>query len=93
MREAFAISHIFNKKYWHISDINIWNLNETLTNDIVSFERLDPDQSLLFIIKLGWVNACLACLVLAIIPPRVLFPFEVSFVFFNELKTVISTTN
>ena len=30
----------FNKKYWHVSDINIWNFNEILTNDFVSFERL-----------------------------------------------------
>ena len=29
----------FNKKYWHISDINVGNFNETLTNDVVSFEQ------------------------------------------------------
>ena len=38
MGEAF-----FNKKYWHIIDINVWNLNETFTNDIVSFEQPGPD--------------------------------------------------
>ena len=33
MREA---SHIFfNKKYWHILDINVWNL----TNEVVNFEQ------------------------------------------------------
>ena len=41
MREA---SHIFfNKKYWHIWDINVWNFNEALTNDVVSFEKPGPD--------------------------------------------------
>ena len=46
MREAFAVakaSHIFfNKKYWQILDISVWNFNETLTNDIVSFEQPGP---------------------------------------------------
>ena len=37
-----SFSHFFNKKYWHIWDINIWNFNETLTNDVVSFEQLKP---------------------------------------------------
>ena len=31
-----------NKKYWQISDINVWNFNETLTNDVVSFEQPGP---------------------------------------------------
>ena len=48
MRKAFALqklSHFFNKKYWHIWDINFWKFNETLTNDndIISFEQLGPD--------------------------------------------------
>ena len=46
MREAFeckSFSHFFsNKNCWIISDINVWNFNETLTNDIVSFEQLGP---------------------------------------------------
>ena len=33
----------FQQKYWHIWDINVWNFNETLTNDIVSFEQPGPD--------------------------------------------------
>ena len=33
----------FQHKYWHISDINGWTFNETLTNDVVSFEQLGPD--------------------------------------------------
>ena len=41
-----SFSHFFNKKYWHISDINVWNFNETLTNVIVSFEQSGPDLSL-----------------------------------------------
>ena len=32
----------FQQKYWHIWDINAWNFNITLTNDIVSFEQLGP---------------------------------------------------
>ena len=32
----------FRKNYWHIWDINVWNFNETLTNDIVSFEQPGP---------------------------------------------------
>ena len=39
-----SFSHFFNKKYWHVSDINIWNFKETLTNDIVSFEQLGPKK-------------------------------------------------
>ena len=48
MREAFAVFlHFFNKKYWCIWDINIWNFNKTLTNNIISFEQLGPALSLL----------------------------------------------
>ena len=47
MREAFAkASHLlFNKKYWHISDINFRNFNQTLTNNVVSLEPLGLDVS------------------------------------------------
>ena len=39
-----SFSHFFStKKYCHISDINVSNFNETLTNDDVSFEQLGPD--------------------------------------------------
>ena len=34
MREAFA--------YWHIWNIYVWNFNNTLTNDVVSFEQPAP---------------------------------------------------
>ena len=47
MRGAFALQKLltfFKKKYWHISDINVWNFNEMLTNDIVSFEQPGPDK-------------------------------------------------
>ena len=37
-----SFSNFFNKKYWQISDIKVWNLNETLTNDVVSFEQPGP---------------------------------------------------
>ena len=41
-----SFSHLFNKKYWHILDIKVLNLNETLTNDIVCFEQPGPDHLL-----------------------------------------------
>ena len=42
MWEAFALQKLltfFNKKYWHILDINF---NDKLTNDVVSFEQPGP---------------------------------------------------
>ena len=51
MGEAFAVQKllkIFDKKYWNIWDINIWNFNEMLTNDIVSFEQPGPVHRLRF---------------------------------------------
>ena len=42
MTEAFALS-FFQQKYWQISDIKVWNFNETLTNEIVRFEQLGPE--------------------------------------------------
>ena len=42
MREACALQKfltIFHKKYWHIWDINVWNFNVSITNDVVSFEQ------------------------------------------------------
>ena len=44
MRKAFHM--FFNKKYWRIWDIKVWNFNETLTNDVDSFEQPGPDQYL-----------------------------------------------
>ena len=36
-------THIFSKKFWHIClSLNV-NFNESLTNDVVSFEQLGPD--------------------------------------------------
>ena len=44
MREAFAMQKLLTvfqqKKNWPIYAINVWNFNEMLTNDIVSFEQL-----------------------------------------------------
>ena len=45
MRETFALQKLltcFQQKYWYISAINIWNFNEMLTNDVVSFEQPGP---------------------------------------------------
>ena len=35
--------HFFQQKYWRIWNINGWNFNETLTNEVVSFEQPGPD--------------------------------------------------
>ena len=40
---VYQIIFIFNKK-WCISDIYIWNFNETLANDVGSFEQLGPGR-------------------------------------------------
>ena len=36
-----SFSHFFNKKYWHISDINFWNFNEKsqLTTSLILNNR------------------------------------------------------
>ena len=39
---AFAYSHFFSKKFQHICVSLDANYNESLTNDIVSFEQLGP---------------------------------------------------
>ena len=37
-------SHLFStKKYWYISALNVRSFNETLTNDVISFEQPGPD--------------------------------------------------
>ena len=49
MREAFALQKLltfFQQKFWHFSDINVSNFNETLTNDVVNFEQPGPEQIL-----------------------------------------------
>ena len=50
-----SFTHFFNKKYWHIWDINCWNFNVTLTNNIVSFEQPGPGLSYpVIIINTKW---------------------------------------
>ena len=42
MSEAFALQKLltfFNKKYWWILDINLWNFNETLTIYLWNFNE------------------------------------------------------
>ena len=39
---AFALQFFFNKKFQHICVSLDLNFNESLTNDIVSFEQLGP---------------------------------------------------
>ena len=52
MKEAFALLlTFFQQKYWRLSDINVSNFNEMLTNDVVSFEQLDPEWDDNLIIK------------------------------------------
>ena len=59
MREAFALQKLlslFNKKYWCNSDITNRNFNETLTNDVVSFEQPGPG---IFIMETIFMTSCL----------------------------------
>ena len=45
MREAFALQKLLTfcqQKFWRISDINVGNFNEMLTNDVVRFEQPGP---------------------------------------------------
>ena len=51
-----SFPHFFNKKYLHIWDINVWNFNVSLTNDVVSFEQPDPGVYV-------WLKSLLATLV------------------------------
>ena len=54
MREAFALQKLltfFQQKYWRIWDINVWNLNKTLPNGVVSFEQPDPVQEIINLLK------------------------------------------
>ena len=47
MREAFVMQKLhtfFQQKYWLICDINVWNFNDTLINDVVSFEQPGPGR-------------------------------------------------
>ena len=44
---AAKASHIFfNKKYWHIWDINVWNFNVSITNEVICFEHPGHDKPL-----------------------------------------------
>ena len=55
MREAFALQKLlkfFQQKLWRIWDISIWNFNERLTNDVVSFEQLGPGLIDIFFVML-----------------------------------------
>ena len=56
MREAFALQKlltIFQQKYWRIPNINVRvrNFNETLTNDVVSFEQPGPEVIKILLLK------------------------------------------
>ena len=45
IESSFCKSFLYflNKKYLHISDIYIWNFNEMLTKNVVSFEQPGSD--------------------------------------------------
>ena len=52
--ESFCTAKLltfFQQKYWCIWDINVWNFNETLRNDVVSFEQPGPDLLVHFDLK------------------------------------------
>ena len=69
----------FQQKYWRISDINVGNFNETLTNDVVGFEQralvlmlaLIPEGSLqraamTLIYQSRHMYSCFVCLMLVV---------------------------
>ena len=60
-----SFSHFFNKTFWHISDINTWSFNETLINEVVSFEQLalERQQIIKYSIMLDLLDT-IKCLVL-----------------------------
>ena len=45
LKKCGSYSHFFSKKFQHICVSLDVNFNESLTNDIVSFEQLGPGQS------------------------------------------------
>ena len=49
MREALLqkLLTFFQQKYRHMWEINFWKFNETLTNDVISFEQLGPGSKYL----------------------------------------------
>ena len=54
MREAFALQKLltfFNKIYRNIWDINVWNFNVSLTNDVISFEQPGPVDLILCVLE------------------------------------------
>ena len=74
MREAFALQKLltfFQEKYWHISDINVWNFNEMLTDDVVSFDQPSLDVSTLFSgFSPGYTNAGKSTIWWNLLPPN-----------------------
>ena len=49
VRSFCTIFCCFQQKYWYISDINVRNFSETVTNEVVSFEQPGPEFYFLFI--------------------------------------------
>ena len=50
-----SYSHFFSKKFQHICvSLNV-NFNESLTNDVVSFEQLGPELRHLWLCRLSWI--------------------------------------
>ena len=45
-----SYSHFFSKKFQHICISLDVNFNESLTNDIISFEQLGPDYDMIYYI-------------------------------------------
>ena len=53
---SFKHSHFFSKKFQHICVSLDVNFNESLTNDVVSFEQLGPEGRILVIQKRNGIN-------------------------------------
>ena len=45
---------LFSTKNIGIFQINIWNFNKMVTNEVFSFEQLGPDFIVAYLLYLGW---------------------------------------
>ena len=86
-----SFSYFFNKKYWHIWDINVWNFNETLTNDVFSFDQ--PGSVLQILLQISVKTPILISPPVWTSSPSILSTQIIDFVFFSSAATAISKSS
>ena len=79
MREACALQKLLSF-FQHISDINIQNFKEMLTNDAVSFEQLGPGCCCRSTVKITDLEIC------TITAVKICVKFALSVCIFNILE-------